>query len=354
MCELTAVLTAHAARCPEMQPEDAVKLLYQNEFGGGHLIQDPAASLIRLRSEFAAVTPDPAAPLIEEIGSGIVRVMLAALRPEEYPLEELNDGFVRSAALCRGSLDRFTEKLELLRTLTGQGLFFFSGRELDAYLARYRAAGFPAVSHSGRYRAAYRPAYRVLKRSCLSSTAVIRYAVRQLPPPEGRPLLVAIEGRCASGKTTLAARLHQQCGWPVLHMDDFFLRPEQRSEARYAAPGENIDHERFEAEILRPLHRGECAVYRPFDCASMELGAPVTVANAPVIAVEGSYSCHSALRPYYDLRVFLNVEPQEQLRRLEKRCGAYVRTFQSKWIPLEEAYFSAFQTAQHCELFFET
>lgn len=353
MCELEAVLTAHAARYPQMLPQDAVKLIYQNEFGGGHMISDSAVSLKRLQTEYSTVTPDPHAPLLEEIGGGMVRVMLAALQPEDYPLAELNAGFVRSAARHTGSRERFLQKLEALRRLTRQGVFSFSPQELDTYLVDYRAAGFPIVSHSERYRAAYRPAYRVLCAACLLPGPVIRHAIRQKAAPVGRPLLIAIDGRCASGKTTLAAGLQARYGWPVIHMDDFFLRPEQRSQARYDTPGENIDHERFLSEVLRPLLAGQAAVYRPFDCSAMELGAPVALPPAPIIVVEGSYSCHPALWPCYDLRVFLSVEPQEQLRRVSARNGAYAEVFQHKWIPLEAAYFSAFHVAEHCEFAFE-
>ena len=66
------------------------------------------------------------------------------------------------------------------------------------------------------------------------------------------PVLVAIDGCCGSGKTTLAAALAERLKAEVLHMDDFYLRPEQRSPARYRTPGENVDHERFLGP-LRPL-----------------------------------------------------------------------------------------------------
>lgn len=35
--ELYGVLCAHAARYPLMRPTDAVKLIYQGEFGSGHM-----------------------------------------------------------------------------------------------------------------------------------------------------------------------------------------------------------------------------------------------------------------------------------------------------------------------------
>ena len=62
---------------------------------------------------------------------------------------------------------------------------------------------------------------------------------------EGRCAFVAIDGPCASGKTVFAASLHERFGGNVLHMDDFFLRPEQRTPERFAEPGGNVDRERY-------------------------------------------------------------------------------------------------------------
>jgi hypothetical protein len=62
-----------------MQPTDAVKLIYQNEFGGGHLIRDEAQCLARLQQEYDAVPQSDILPLAEPIGNNMVRVHLAAL-----------------------------------------------------------------------------------------------------------------------------------------------------------------------------------------------------------------------------------------------------------------------------------
>ena len=83
---LQAILAAHAQQYPAMGPRDAVKLLYENEFGGGHLIVNPERSLEGLRTEYAATLHDPAAPLWENIGNGMVRIHLGALDCSEYPL----------------------------------------------------------------------------------------------------------------------------------------------------------------------------------------------------------------------------------------------------------------------------
>ena len=160
MEELRAILITHTKRYPLMQPRDAVKLIYQNEFGGGHSIRDEQACLNYLRREYADLEKDPTAPLYEDIGNGIVRVNLAALREED--LEQLGQDFIASAAKHKGTLDSFLNKLEVLRKLTAEGVFTFDTNVLNAYLSEYEAAGYPAVSHSEQYRQAYKPAYRIL------------------------------------------------------------------------------------------------------------------------------------------------------------------------------------------------
>lgn len=178
---------------------------------------------------------------------------------------------------------------------------------------------------------------------------------RKLPgsPFPGRtPLLAAIDGRCGAGKTTLAALLQERTGWSVLHMDHFFLRPEQRTEERLRTPGGNIDSERFLEEVLLPLKRGEADVsYRPYDCQRQELAAPVLLKPGKVCLIEGSYSCHPALWDMYDLHVFLSVDAREQMRRIIGRNGADgARAFRERWIPLEEKYFAEYRVEERCEV----
>lgn len=166
---------------------------------------------------------------------------------------------------------------------------------------------------------------------------------------------IAIDGRCASGKTTLAARLQQHYGEAcrVFHMDDFFLRPEQRTPERLASPGENVDHERFLEEVLKPWVAGKPVFYRPYDCSTQSLSESMCVVPGKVLVVEGSYSCHRLLRDYYDLHVFLDVDAKTQMARILTRNGAEAaKAFAEKWIPLEEAYFDAEQIKENCELYF--
>ena len=160
MEELKMILSEHAKRYPLMQPRDAVKLIYQNEFGGGHLIRDEQSVLNYLRREYESVEKDSTMPLYEDIGNGIVRVNLAAVKPED--LEQLGKDFIRSAAEHTGTKERFLQKLDVLRQLTAAGHFSFGMIEMESYLSEYMKSGCPMVSHSEQYRQNYAPAYRII------------------------------------------------------------------------------------------------------------------------------------------------------------------------------------------------
>ena len=162
MEELKRILREHAMRYPLMQPTDTVKLIYQNEFGGGHLIRDKQAVLNYLRREYESVEKDSAMPLYEDIGNGIVRVNLAAVKPED--LDQLGRDFIRSAAEHTGTRERFLQKLDVLRQLTEAGHFGFGMIEMESYLSEYIKSGCPMVSHSEQYRQNYAPAYRIIKK----------------------------------------------------------------------------------------------------------------------------------------------------------------------------------------------
>lgn len=175
--------------------------------------------------------------------------------------------------------------------------------------------------------------------------------LRKIDEYGGKKLFIAIDGRCAAGKTTLAAALQKEIGCNVIHMDHFFLRPEQRSEQRLREPGGNVDYERFLAEVMIPLGERRRFSYRRFDCKSMEFAEEIEVEPKTVTVVEGSYSCHPALWDFYDFRVFLSVGQEEQIRRIAERDGEKsVQMFRERWIPMEERYFEAFGIEGRCEI----
>ena len=154
---IDAVLREHAARYPKMQPRDAVKLLYQANFGPGHLVKDTAFAVQMIREEL--LTADSSlSPETEDIGHGYTRVYL---RPG-ISAEVLGEAFAASAKEAGGTRETLLCDIDTLRELTLEGVFRFSANELDGFVAQYKAMGMPIIRHSQEYKEAYKPAYRVV------------------------------------------------------------------------------------------------------------------------------------------------------------------------------------------------
>jgi uridine kinase len=156
-------------------------------------------------------------------------------------------------------------------------------------------------------------------------------------------VIVGIDGNSGAGKSTLAAKLEEIYSASVIHMDDFFLRPEQRTPERLGEPGGNIDYERFCAEVIEPLRRVKAFTYRPYDCRTGGLSAPVTVTPRPLTVIEGVYSLHPRFIEIYDFTVFLSIDQAEQHRRLAARNPRLLDRFINEWLPMEKIYFDTFK-----------
>lgn len=347
MEQLKAILLGQIQRYPGMLIQDAVKLIYQNEFGNGHFIKDEQASLRRLEAEFCEVTPRPA-ELFEALGNGYVRLNLAGLG-QELSLATLNRFFLLSAQGPQGSIVGFEGKLKLLRELCQKGALPFTEAEVESYLAEYKRAGYPSVSHSPAYRGLYAPSYRVLKEDFAHYFPLFRELERRFA--RGERVTLAIDGPSGSGKTTVAKLLAGVYDSPIISMDHFFLQPAQRTVERFSEPGGNIDYERFKAEVVDKLGNKDGFSYRVFDCQVWDFTTQVEVATHFLRVVEGSYSHHPNFTSAYDLKVFLSISPEDQLARIEKRNGPLLlKRFKEEWIPLEERYFDVFQIREQSDL----
>lgn len=341
---MDAFLREQAALHPCMQPRDALKMCYQAAFGAEHLLRDPGAAAAYLRDELSACPADPGQPLTEALSPDTCRVNLAAWKSAGLPEAWLGEMFLRSCAPRQNGGERFLRFLEAVDAAAGS-LLPFSREDWQREKRAYLAQGVRPVHHSEAYRAAERPAYRVIE---------YRYA-RMLPllaaVGRARPCVVALDGRCASGKTTLAGDMAAICGASVLHMDDFFLPKELRTPERLRAPGGNVHYERFLTDALPGLKSGKAFAYPRFDCGAMALRGERAVPAASLYIVEGAYSCHPALGEYMTLRAFSDITPEEQQRRILARNGkAGLDQFNARWIPMEERYFSYYAVREKADL----
>lgn len=343
------ILLKHLEQYPGMQVTDAVKLLYQSEFGGGHMIADAEKSLNWIKREWEQVRGAQETSVLEEIGGGIWRVSLHALDEGLLP-ETLNGMFVRTAENTHGSVEKFEEKLEILRELCREEKTGFCIDELEEYLTQYKKDGYPPVSHSETYRMQYHPSYRVVSEEyarCYPVFLAIDQALAKAG--DGQQVVVAIDGMCGSGKSTLGKTLQEIYDCNLFHMDDFFLRPEQKTPERMEEPGGNVDYERFQKEILAHLADADGFTYQVYNCGIQALDAFVTVPYKRLNIIEGAYSCHPYFGEAYDLRFFYRITPEEQVERILKRSGReMLERFEQVWIPMENRYFETFQIEEKC------
>ena len=166
--------------------------------------------------------------------------------------------------------------------------------------------------------------------------------IEKLLESDRNVILVAIDGRCASGKTTLGRFLKEHYDCNLFHTDDFFPQAFQRTEERLNEPGGNLDRERFLQEVLQPLLEGKDVEYRAFDCKTMDFRPAVTVPFKRLNVIEGAYSQHPYFLDVYDLKIFFDISPQEQLENIRRRNPEAVEAFREKWIPREERYFQTY------------
>ena len=163
--------------------------------------------------------------------------------------------------------------------------------------------------------------------------------------------IIAIDGMCASGKTTFANRLSEEFGFEIVHTDDFFLPFEMRSEERLSQSGGNIHYERLIDEVIIPLKENKDFEYRVFDCSSGTFGSKRKIRHGKPVIIEGAYSLHPQIPDIYDLKIFFEASPECQLERIRNRNGEpALNVFKEKWIPLENRYFETFIIKDKCDI----
>ena len=167
---------------------------------------------------------------------------------------------------------------------------------------------------------------------------------------QSKSILIAIDGSCTAGKSTLAAALAECYDCNVFHMDDFFLRPGQRTRERFSEAGGNVDYERFYEEVLLPLKSGLPFSYRPFSCSTMTLSDPVPVIPKKLTIVEGTYSQHPYFQDPYDLKIYLTISPELRRSRILERPAFLHEKFFDLWIPMEQRYFQEFSIPGNADL----
>lgn len=151
--------------------------------------------------------------------------------------------------------------------------------------------------------------------------------------------IVAIDGNSGAGKSTFASHIAAAVNGNLFHTDDFFLPPLLRTAERLNTPGGNVDSERFNKEVIDGILSGEKFTYKAFSCQTGKYRS-VKVEASPISIIEGVYSHHPLWSEKIDLKIFMSVDHDTQIKRILSRNGAdKLSVFTEKWIPLENKYF---------------
>ncbi len=158
-----------------------------------------------------------------------------------------------------------------------------------------------------------------------------------------RPLLVALDGHSASGKSTLAKRVKEGLEEVTLiHTDDFYRVMPERARATLTPPegyAKFYDWQRLREQVLEPLRKNRVARYQHYDWTANLLGDTVEVEPKGIIVIEGCYSSRPELRPYYHLTI--HVETPQPLRMArQKERHDYDAIWVARWEAAEAFYFS--------------
>ena len=155
------------------------------------------------------------------------------------------------------------------------------------------------------------------------------------------PLVLAIDGPGASGKSTIAAEVAAATGAALVHTDDFFRwpsRPPAEDASAVFALENYYDWPRIRAEALEPLRAQATATFRRFDWETgAGLGGFVTILPSQLVVLEGVFSSSPQLGDLVDRSILVHTSPAERLKRLRARISP--EEWDEDWLAAERAYF---------------
>lgn len=134
----------------------------------------------------------------------------------------------------------------------------------------------------------------------LSTLEETKERIQQLIKEKGRPVLVALDGKSGTGKSTIAKQLDESLGGVEINSDNFWSggkneewdkkTPEEKSD-------QAIDWKRLRSEVLIPLLSGKTAKWHSFNWETGEGLSPTEIVTNPsqLIILDGAYSS----RPSY-------------------------------------------------------
>jgi para-aminobenzoate synthetase len=156
-----------------------------------------------------------------------------------------------------------------------------------------------------------------------------------------RPLIVALDGRSAAGKTMLAAALGERLDAGVIEGDDFYsggVAVRAEPPAAMVAACTDWQHQRLVLDLLRS---GREASWNAFDWEAFDgrVCTELTVMSPkPIIILEGVYAARPELADLIDIAIMVRADEGVRESRLLVR-QEHTGPWEKQWHAAEDYYF---------------
>ncbi|MBA2286421.1 MAG: hypothetical protein H0W02_13140 [Ktedonobacteraceae bacterium] len=188
------------------------------------------------------------------------------------------------------------------------------------------------------------------KHSDLQSAAdIVVFEISQLLKRKN-PVLVALDGRSGTGKSTIAQAIASRVEGVIVVGDDFYSGGNDDAWSGLSAKqkvDKGIDWQRMRAQVLEPLLAKKPASWHALDFKP-EIGwvgwkdETVELEPAPVILVDGVYSTRPELSDLVDLAILVEADDAVRRQRLVIREGqAFMDRWHRLWDSAEDYYFTS-------------
>jgi len=163
------------------------------------------------------------------------------------------------------------------------------------------------------------------------------------------PVLVALDGRSGTGKSTIAQVIASRVEGIIVVSDDFYSGGNDDAWSGFSAKekvDKGIDWQRMRVQVLEPLLANKPASWHPLDFEP-EIGwigwkeETVKLDPAPVILIDGVYSARPELSDLVDLAVLVEADDEVRRQRLVIREGqGFMERWHRLWDCAEDYYFT--------------
>jgi len=163
-----------------------------------------------------------------------------------------------------------------------------------------------------------------------TSIAEVVERISTLGPRLGECVLIAIDGRSCSGKTTLAAELEEALGATVVHLEYLY----------HGWDGLESGIKTAVSHVLEPISRGETATVPQWDWHTGGWGHSIEVAAPALLILEGVGAASASVREYASLSIWLDVPEADRRARAQARDWDTFADHWDGWAAQEERLFT--------------